>query len=139
MGLATAVVVKIGMSPSAIADALPDIASSTRASVLQETVPSADVDASSGGGTIAANLQNKTLMKADKLEASYSDGVKSVKSVAIAPTETPPNHSNRTDRIVSWHWHDPLDKQTGQPFVKRKVSNAGANPPHIASARVPKL
>lgn len=133
IGLATAAVVKMGMSPGAIADAPAGTVSSASADVLQKTVPSDDANSRSEAETTAMNIQDKASIKADKLEVSYTDGIKAIKSVAIAPTGPEPTPSNRTERILSWHWHDPLDKRTARPSVKRKVSN-----PRIANARVSK-
>lgn len=136
--VATAAVLKVGMSPDTIADASRGTASSTRAHGLQETVPSADANPPSAAGTIATNIQNRILMKSDKLELSYREEVKPVQSIAIAPTEMEPTLSNRTERVVSWHWHDPLDKRTAGRSIKYKLPSAGAKSLGIASARVSK-
>ena len=85
IGLATTVVVKIGISPYASADVSRGEASSGLADVSRESAPPAEAVASSENETIATKIQSETLTKGDKLEVSYSEAVKSVKPVVISP------------------------------------------------------
>jgi Flp pilus assembly protein CpaB len=145
IGLATTVVVKIGLSPYASADVSRGVPSAI-AEVSRETSPPDTVALSSENVTVGTNLRNDPLTKADKLEVSYTNEaapeVKSVKSVAIVFPTTEPKLSKKMERIVSRHWHDPLDKRSGpaavQPPAKRKVSNRSTNRLHMVTARAPK-
>ena len=145
MGLATTVVVKIGMSPYASADVSRGVPSAI-AEVSRETSPPDTVALSSENVTVGTNLQNDPLTKADKLEVSYTNEaapeVKSVKSVAIVSPTTEPKLSKKMERIVSRHWHDAFDKRSvpaaAQPPAKRKVSNTSTNRSHMVTARAPK-
>jgi Flp pilus assembly protein CpaB len=146
IGLATTVVVKIGMSPYASADVSRGVPSA-KAEVSPETSPPDTVALSSENVTAGTNLQSDTLTKADKLEVSSTNEaapeVKSVKSVAIVLRTTEPKQlSKKMERIVSRHWHDPFDKRTVQsaakPPAKRKSSNASTNHSPIVTARAPK-
>ena len=143
IGLATTVVVKIGMSHYASADVSRGVPSAI-AEVSRETSPPDTVALSSENVTVGTNLQNDPLTKADKLEVSYTNEaapeVKSVKSVAIvSPTTEPKQLSKKMERIVSRHWHDAFDKRSvpaaAQPPAKRKVSNTSTNRSHMVTAR----
>jgi hypothetical protein len=142
IGLATTAVVKMGISPYANADVSRGGGSSALADASRKSAPPADVAPSSETETIATNTQSDALTKGDRLEVSYTEGVKSVKSVVISPAETEPTPPNKTERIVSRHWHDPLDNRGGpaaiQPSVKHKLAKANATRPRIASEGVPK-
>jgi hypothetical protein len=139
MALAITVVAKIGMSPYANVDVSKGMPSA-KAAISRET---------SAPDTVAFSSKNVTAgtTKADKLEVSYTNEappeVKSVKSVAIIlPATAPKEASNKMERIVSRHWHDPFDKRNvpaaPQPLVKRKMSNTNANRPPMITARAPK-
>jgi hypothetical protein len=142
IGLATTVVLKIGMSPYASADVSRGLPFS-KAEVSQEGPLTDDTVAlSSDNVTAGPKLQNGPLTKADKLEVSYTNEaapeVKSVKSISIVlPTTDPKRLSKKMERITSRHWHDPLSvSAAAQPLTKRKVSNTGAN--RSSSAHAPK-
>ncbi len=122
IGLATTVVLKIGMSPYA----------------------SADVSRGLPYVTPGPKLQNGPLTKADKLEVSYTNEaapeVKSVKSISIVlPTTEPKRLSKKIERIASRHWHDPLSvPAAAQPATRRKASNTSTNRSPIVTAHAPK-
>jgi hypothetical protein len=139
IGLATTVVLKIGMSPYASADV--SRVSFSKAEVSQEG-PLADdtVALSPDSATAGPKLQNGPLTKADKLEVSYTNEtaaeVRSVKSIAIVlpPTE-PKLLSKEIVRIASRHWHDPLSVSVAaRPSIKRKISDTVTNRPPVAHA-----
>lgn len=140
MAVAIAVVAKIGMSPYANAD-------------ISRGVPSAKAEVShqsSQPNTVAFSLKDLTAVttKADKLEVSYANEAapegKSVRSIAIvvSPATEPKEASNKRERIVSRHWHDPFDKRNEpaatQAPAKRKVSRRSANGSSMITARVSK-
>jgi hypothetical protein len=138
IGLATIVVLKIGMSPYASADV--SRVPFSKAEVSQES-PLADdtVALSSDNVTAGPNLQKGPLTKADKLEVSYMNEtaaeVKSVTSIAIVlPTTEPKRPSKKIEGIASRHWHDPF----AQPPTKRKASDTITNRTRIVSAHAPK-
>ena len=123
IGLATAVVLKLGAPPYVNADVSQTPAP---ADVSREPPPAA-VPPSSEGETIATGTRSDMLKKADKLEPTYIDEIRSVKSTAIKPIETESKISNRAERIVSRHWHDPYDNpgaMAAQPSAKRKSAKA---------------
>jgi hypothetical protein len=127
IGLATAVVVKLGTAPYVNADVSQ---AAVPADVSRE--PPAAVPPSSEGETIATGTQSNTLKKADRLEPTYIDEIRSVKSAAIKPIETESKISNRAERIVSRHWHDPYDNpgaMAAQPSAKRKSAKATTTRP----------
>jgi hypothetical protein len=134
IGLATTVVLKIGMSPYASADV--SRVPFSKVEVSQES-PLADdtVALSSDNVTAGTNLQNGPSTKADKLEVSYMNEtaaeVNSVKSIAIVlPTSEPTQPSKKIERIASRHWHDPLSVSvSARPSTKRKVSDTLTNRP----------
>ena len=120
IGLATAVVLKLGAPPYVNAD------------VSREPLPAAVLPPSSEGETIATGTQSDTLKKADRLEPTHTDEIRSVKSTAIKPVETESKISNRAERIVSRHWHDPYDNpgaMAAQPSAKRKSAKAAITRP----------
>jgi hypothetical protein len=145
IGLATTVVLKIGMSPYASADVSRGLPFS-KAEVSQESPLTDDTVAlSSDNVTAAPEVQNGPFTKADKLEVSYTNEiapeVKSVKSIAIVlPTTTEPKRlSKKMERIASRHWHDPLSvSAAAQPPTKRKASNTSTNRARMVSAHAPK-
>ena len=114
IGLATAAAVKIGMAPYASADVSQGV-TAANAGVSQETTLTDSVALSLEDVT-AANVQSDTLTKADKLQVTYTNEVtpevKSVETVAIGlPSAEPKQISEKMDRIVNRHWHDPFDKR----------------------------
>jgi hypothetical protein len=138
IGLATTVVLKIGMSPYASADV--SRVPFSKVEVSQES-PLADdtVALSSDNVRAGPNPQNGPLTKADKLEVSYrtetAAEVKSITSIAIVlPTTEPKQLSKKIERIASRHWHDPF----AQPSTKRKASDTITNRTRIVSAHAPK-
>jgi hypothetical protein len=138
IGLATTVVLKIGMSPYASADV--SRVPFSKVEVSQES-PLADetVALSSDNVTAGTKLQNGPSAKADKLEVSYMNEtaaeVKSVTSIAIVlPTTEPKRPSKKIERIASRHWHDPF----AQPPTKRKAPDTITNRTRIVSAHAPK-
>jgi hypothetical protein len=134
IGLATTVVVKIGMAPFASADVSQGV-TSAKAEVSLETTHTDSPALSPENETEGMNVPSDTLTKADKLQVTYPNEaapeVKSVKSVAIGlPAAEPKQPSEKMERIVNRHWHDPFDKR-GAPAAarlsaKRKISNAGS-------------
>jgi len=144
IGLATTVVLKIGMSPYASADVSRGLPFS-KAEVSQESPLTDDTVAlSSDNVTPGPKLQNGPLTKADKLEVSYTNEaapeVKSVKSISIVlPTTEPKRLSKKIERIASRHWHDPLSvPAAAQPATRRKASNTSTNRSPIVTAHAPK-
>jgi hypothetical protein len=132
IGLATTVVVKIGMTPYASADVSQGV-TSAKAEVSLETTLSDSVALSQESVTAGTNSQSDTLTKADKLQVTYlneaAPEVKSVKSIAIGlPTAEPTQPSEKMETIVNRHWHDPFDKRgvkaTARLPAERKASNA---------------
>ncbi|WMT75895.1 hypothetical protein [Bradyrhizobium sp. Ash2021] len=111
---------------------------------MQKIARPAEIASSPDNKAISTNIQN-TSAKGDKLEASYTvegsaDPI-SVKPDLVAPAETEPKRPDKT-KIVSRHWHDPLDKrdaQAAQASVKRKLANnASTARRHVVSAGAPK-
>jgi hypothetical protein len=150
IGLATTVVVKIGMSSFASADVSGDVpfakAEVSRESTLteRETIPIDTVALSSKNVTAETDPEPDPLTKADKLEVSNANEaapeVKSVKSVAIVlPTPEPKQLSKKMERIVIRHWHDPFDKRgaraAAQRPTKRKISSRSSV---VTATRAPK-
>jgi hypothetical protein len=138
IGLATTVVLKIGMSPYASADV--SRVPFSKVEVSRES-PLADdtVAISSDNVTAGTKLQNGPSTKADKLEVLFMNEtaaeVKSVTSIAIVlPTTEPKQLSKKIERIASRHWHDPF----AQPATKRKASDTITNRTRIVSAHAPK-
>jgi hypothetical protein len=139
IGLATTVVLKIGMSPYASADV--SRVPFSKVEVSQESRLTDDTVAlSSDNVTSGTKLQNGPSTKADKLEVSYTNEtgaeVKSVKSIAVVlPTTEPKQLSEKIERIASRHWHDPLSVSVAaRPSTKRKVSDTITNRPPGAHA-----
>jgi hypothetical protein len=141
IGLATTVVVKIGMAPFASADVSQGV-TSAKAEVSRETTP-----LSSENMTTGTNVQSDTLTKADKLQVTYMNEaapeVKFVKSIAIGlPTTEPKQPSEKMERIVNRHWHDPFDKRgalaAARLPAKRKFSNASTNHSRMVTSPAPK-
>jgi hypothetical protein len=139
IGLATTVVLKIGMSPYASADV--SRVPFSKGEVSQESPLTDDTVAlSSDNVTAGPKLQNGPLPKADKLEVSYTNEtgaeVKSVKSIAVVlPTTEPKQLSEKIERIASRHWHDPLSVSVAaRPSTNRKVSDTLTNRPPVAHA-----
>lgn len=145
IGLAITAVIKFGLSPYVSADYPRPGVSFPKADVSQKIARPAEVASSPDNKTTATNIQ-KTSAKGDKLEAPYTVEASaepiSVKPVAIAPTETEPQpkRPENTLKIVSRHWHDPLDKRSvpavAQPSAKR--ANASTNRSRIVRAGAPK-
>jgi hypothetical protein len=145
IGLATTVVVKIGMAPFASADVSQGV-TSAKAEVSLETTHT-DSPALSPENETWMNAPSDTLTKADKLQVTYPNEaapeVKSVKSVAIGlPAAEPKQPSEKMERIVNRHWHDPFDKR-GAPAAarltaKRKISNAGKIHSRMVASPAPK-
>jgi hypothetical protein len=141
IGLATTVVVKIGMTPYASADVSQGVISA-KAEVSREATLTDSPVLSSENVTAGTDVQRDTLTKADKLQVTYMNEaapeVKSVKSIAIGlPTTEPNQPSEKMERIVNRHWHDPFDKR-GAPAAarlpaKRRVSNASTKRSHTTS------
>jgi hypothetical protein len=146
IGLATTVVVKIGMTPYASADVSQGV-DSAKAELSQETTLTDSVAISSENATAGMNAQSDTLTKADKLQVTYTNEatpeVESVKSVAIGLSTTEPKQpSEKMEAIVIRHWHDPFDKR-GAPTAarlpaKRKASNASTNRSRMVTSPAPK-
>jgi hypothetical protein len=133
--------VKIGMAPFASADVSQGV-TSAKAEVSRETTP-----LSSENMTTGTNVQSDTLTKADKLQVTYMNEaapeVKSVKSIAIGlPTTEPKQPSEKMERIVNRHWHDPFDKRgalaAARLPAKRKFSNASTNHSRMVTSPAPK-
>jgi hypothetical protein len=56
----------------------------------------------------------------------------------ITPAETQPQLSNKVEKIVSRHWHDPLDNgilAAVQPSSKRKQAKASTNRSRVTSPK----
>ena len=145
IGLATTVLVKI-ISPYASADVSRGVPSA-KAEASREIFLTDTVALSSENVTPETKIQNDPSTKADKFEVSNTNEpgpeVKSVKSVSIvSPKMEPPQLSNKMERIVSRHWHDPYDKRgalaAAQRPTKRKISNASTNRSPMVTARAPK-
>jgi hypothetical protein len=145
IGLATTVVVKIGMAPYARADVSQGVTSAKTEVSLENTLTdSPELSSEDVAGT---NAQSDTLTKADKLQVTYMDEaapeVKSVKSIAIGlPTAEPKQPSEKMETIVNRHWHDPFDKRgvkaTARLPAKRKVSNASTTRSRMVTSLAPK-
>jgi hypothetical protein len=146
IGLATAAAVKIGMAPYASADVSQGV-TAAKAGVSQETTLTDSLVLSSESVTAGTNVQSDTLTKADKLQVTYTNEVtpevKSVETVAIGlPSAEPKQLSEKMDRIVNRHWHDPFDKRgvaaTARLPAKRKASNASTNRSRVVTSPAPK-
>jgi hypothetical protein len=145
IGLATTVVVKIGMAPYARADVSQGVTSAKAEVSLETTLTdSPELSSEDVAGT---NAQSDTLTKADKLQVTYMNEaapeVKSVKSIAIgSPTAEPKQPSEKMETIVNRHWHDPFDKRgvkaTARLPAKRKVSNASTTRSRMVTSPAPK-
>jgi hypothetical protein len=87
--------------------------------------PLARADASRLQTTAAANTQQATATKADKLKVSYVEppARTTVTAVAIVPSKIAPKPAETTIKIVSRHWHDPLAPKAS-PNVDRSKSKA---------------
>ena len=146
IGLATTVLAKL-MSPYATA-AFSRGVPFPKAEVSRGTSVTDAVTLSSENVTAGTKLQNDRWTKADKLEVSYTnEAAPEIKSVEVSPRVaivSPATESKQLPRkmqkIVSRHWHDPLDKRNvsaaAQPAIKRKVSNT--NRSRMVTARTPK-
>jgi hypothetical protein len=122
--IALAATLALKVLPSANAD-VPQGAGSSAPSDFSERFPTSALPLRAEGQTTGTSTQSDTLTKADSLEPSYE--ITSVKSVAIQPAETLAKLSDEPEKIISWHWHDPLDKPKAvpvQPSAKRKSANA---------------
>jgi hypothetical protein len=147
IGLATTVVVKIGITSYASADISQGV-TSAKAEVPRETTPTVSVALPSENVTVGTDVQSDTLTKADKLQVTYMNEaapeVNSAKSIAIgSPTTEPKQPSEKMDRIVNRHWHDPFDKRgvlaTARLPTKRKVVNASTNRSRMVTSPAPKV
>jgi hypothetical protein len=148
IGLATTALVKI-MSPYATADFSRGV-QFPKAEFPRETSVTDSVTLSSESLTAGTKLQNDQWTKADKLEVSATnEAAPEIKSVEVSPRVaivSPATESKQLPRkmqkIVSRHWHDPLDKRNvsaaAQPAIKRKVSNTSTNRSRMVTARTPK-
>jgi hypothetical protein len=141
IGLAITAVAKIGMSPYAGADVSRGVPFA-KAEVSPESSPPDTMAFSSENVTAGTKLQSDQLTKGDKLEVSYTNEaapeVKSVKSVAIGlPTTKLKQPSEKIERIVSRHWHDPFDKRNASAAAQRKVSSSTSRS-SMVTARAPK-
>jgi len=123
IGVATTVVVKFGVSsydlpkalPSAKAEALPGAALSDATASLAENLMA------------RTKLQNSSSAKSDKLEVSHEAALenKPVDAIAIELSKAEPKQLSKTPaRIVTRHWHDPLDERraAAQSTAKGKLS-----------------
>jgi hypothetical protein len=146
VGLATTVVVKMGLTPYANADFSHGVISA-KDDVSRENALADGAARSSENGETGTNVQSDTLAKADKLQVTYvneaAPEVKSVKSEAIGlPTTEPKQPPEKIESTVIRHWHDPLDKRGALAAVrlpvKRGVSNAGANRSRGVTSPAPK-
>jgi hypothetical protein len=130
IALAAALAVNIGMFPSANAD-VPQQARSSASDVIRDRFPTTVLPVWAEGQTTASASQSDTLTEADRFERSYEP--KSVKSDMIKPSDVQPKLSVEPEKIITWHWHDPLDKPKGfQASTKRKSGKAIAPHPRIA-------
>jgi hypothetical protein len=124
IGVATTVVVKIGMSPSTGADVRRAIAL-PKSEVSRETTLTNSMARSSENVTMGTVFRNE---KADKREVPTDEAALEVKPVKpiplVLPTEEPKQLPKTTERILIRHWHDPLDKRSAaaQPTAKGKLS-----------------
>ena len=123
IGLATSVIVKMAVSSTDLAKALPP----TKAEVMREAALTDAVAILSENLMARAKLQNSPSTNIDKLEVSKEAApeIKPVGSIAIGlPTAEPKQLSKTTERIFTRHWHDPLDKRgaAAQSPSKRKLS-----------------
>jgi hypothetical protein len=75
--------------------------------------------------TAAADTQQTTSTKADKLQVSYVEPVDrtTVTPVAIVAPKSTPKPAEKPIRIVSRHWHDPL-APSSPPKVDRSKSKS---------------
>jgi hypothetical protein len=137
IALAAALAVIIGMFPSANAD-VPQPVRSSASDVIRDRFPTTALPLSAEGETIGTSAQSDTLTRADRLERSHE--ITSVKSIAVQPAETQAKLSDEPEKIMRWHWHDPLDKPKAtaiQPSAKRKSAKASATPRRIADQGMP--
>jgi hypothetical protein len=138
IALATVLAMKIGVLRSANADVPQAAASSAPSDLFRERFPTADFPLPTEGQTTGTSTQSDTLTKADTLEPSYV--TRSVKSVAVKPRETQAKLSDEPEKIISWHWHDPLDKPkvtAVQPSAKRKSAKRIATHAETRNERIP--
>ena len=128
IGLATTVVLKIGMWPSTgahVRRALP----LPKSEVSRETTLTNSMARSSETVTMGTVFRNE---KADKLEVPIDEAALEVKPVKpiplVLPIEEPKQLPKTTERILIRHWHDPLDKRSAaaQPTPKGKLSKTSA-------------
>jgi hypothetical protein len=99
--------------------------------VIRDRFPTTVLPVWAEGQTTASASQSDTLTEADRFERSYEP--KSVKSDMIKPSDVQPKLSVEPEKIITWHWHDPLDKPKGfQASTKRKSGKAIAPHPRIA-------
>jgi hypothetical protein len=109
---------------------------------LRKPAPPADAAPSTEDGLMATNTKSGVSTKGDRLDVSYREGGKPVKSVVITPAETEPKPPDKTERIVSRHWHDPLDNRSAtaavQPASKPKLAKTSTDRPRVVSAEAPK-
>ena len=123
IGVATTVIVKFAVSsydlpkavPFAKAEALPRAALTDATALLSENVRA------------KARVQNSSSTKTDKLGVSKEAAleVKPVESIAIGLSRAGPKQLSKTPaRIVTRHWHDPLEERiaAAQPTAKGKLS-----------------
>jgi len=138
IGVATTVLVKIGMSPSASADvrrAMPlpksDVSQdATLTNVSQDNTLSYSVARSSENVTARTVFRNE---KADKLEVPTDEAALEVKPVKpiplVLPTEEPKQLPKRAERMVIRHWHDPFDKRMAAPSPLARANCQRAHNP----------
>jgi hypothetical protein len=104
IGLATTVVVKMGLTPYANADVSQGVISA-KDDVSPQTGLTDSAALSTEDVTPATNVRNDTLAKADKLQVTYMNEaapeVKSVKSIAIGlPTTEPKQSPEKMETVV---------------------------------------
>jgi hypothetical protein len=85
--------------------------------------PLTSADAARLETTTAADTQQATSTKADKLKVSYIEpaATTTVTPIAIVPPNDAPKPAETTIKIVSRHWHDPLAPKAS-PNVDRSKS-----------------
>jgi hypothetical protein len=126
IGLATTLILKMAVSSTEFAKALP----SSKAEVMREAALTDAVVILSENLRARAKLQNSASAKIDQLELSMEAApeIKPVRSVAIGLPTAEPTQLSR-ERIITRHWHDPLDERraAAQPTAKRKLSKESTN------------
>lgn len=147
VGLAITAVAKICMAPNASADVSRGVPF-PKSEVSEGTLPPFTGALSSENVTAGTKLLNDpTSRKADKLEIlspnEAAPEVKLDKSVVIRlPTTELKQPSEKRERIVSRHWHDPFEKRNvpaaAQRHAKRKLSSTSPRRSPIVIARAPK-